>query len=482
MSAPRRLAAVAADSTVPVANTSASEPSARAWYHDPYRTALLLIVVFSISKLPGYFGILRALRPALLLVMFCAAYAFLNPKKIGSALMFRWWPARMILLMFVLSCCSAVFGISLGRAASFILRDYVKTMVMTFLLLTAVRGSLDLRRFIWAIAFGGIALAWLSIFIVGISKTASAVTYDANDVGVIMVTTLPLAFLLLHASRGRGRLVALIGIGLVAATIAKSQSRGAFVGLCVVGIGLLFVVPGVSMVKRFLVLGAALLALSLSAPEGNWDSMRSIVEDPKADYNWDALNGRRNIAKRGIGYMMKYPLFGVGINNFPMAEGQISDKAKYLAAGQVIRWAAAHNSYVQVGAETGVTGLVVWVSLIVAAITALLGWRARLPRQWLHGTPEQRLVYLSTAYVPIAYAGFAVSAFFVSFAWNEPLYILSALTCGIFTAIGVERAQAHGALAHATPATMPGGGPALAAAAMRRPGWRTAASTRWLRG
>lgn len=472
MSAPMLVGGAVAAGGADAAPAVPAQGPARRWLDDPYRAALLVIVVLSISKFPGYFGVLRALRPALLLVMFCAAYAFLNPKRVGSALMLRWWPARVILVLFGLACCSAVFGISLGRAANFILKDYVKTIVMTFMLLTAVRGAPDLRRFAWAVSLGGIVLAWLSIFIVGISKTASAVTYDANDVGVIMVTTLPIIFMLFHASRGKARLAAMVGIALVASTIAKSQSRGAFLGLCVVGLGLLLLVPGVSVLKRLLVLASAVGALALAAPDGYWDAMRSIVEDPKADYNWDSLNGRRNIAKRGVGYMLQYPVFGVGINNFPMAEGTISDKAKYHAVGTGIRWAAAHNSFVQAGAETGVPGLLLWVSLIVGAAGSLLLRRTRLPSRWLRGTPEQRLVYLCTVYVPIAYAGFAVTAFFVSFAWTEPLYILSALTCGIFTAVAVERARAAETWTQAGAAV-----PGLPSSGLRR-GWRTAASAR----
>jgi O-antigen ligase len=159
--------------------------------------------------------------------------------------------------------------------------------------------------------------------------------------------------------------------------------------------------------------------------------MQSILEDPKADYNWDAINGRRNLARRGIGYMVDYPVFGVGIDNFRVAEGTISEKAKYLIPGHGIRWASPHNSFVQAGAEGGVPGLILWVALVASNIIIPLRLRRRMPKTWSKGSPDQRFFSAATLYLPLATVGFGVTASFVSFAWMEPLYMLSALVAGL---------------------------------------------------
>jgi O-antigen ligase len=432
---------------------------------DPYRLAMLLLIVFSISKLPGYFGILRVTRPSFLLFGFCLVYAFANPRKLAPGSILRFWPAKVVAALAVTACCSAVFGLSLGRSASFIVTDYWKTLAFTFLLMTGVRCTVDFRRMVAAVAFGGIVLAYLSIFIVGISKTSSGVTYDANDVGVIMAATLPLVMLVLQTAKGPTKVAALIGLGLVGSTIVKTQSRGAFIGAVMVGVGLLFLLPGVAFMKRVLTVVAAIVVMSMTAPPGYWESMRSIIEDPKADYNWDAKNGRRQIAKRGVGYMMQYPVFGVGIHNFPLAEGTISDKAKNTPAGHGIRWAAAHNSYVEAGAETGFLGFGLWMSLLIGGVVGCIGLRRRMPRAWLaRGTEDQRFLYLSTAYIPIAFLGFAVTATFVSFAWTEVIYILSALVFGMYAAHEQLLREARAATAYPGEAPM---------AARPRAGWRS---------
>jgi len=59
-----------------------------------------------------------------------------------------------------------------------------------------------------------------------------------------------------------------------------------------------------------------------------------------------------------MGYMVARPFLGVGANAFPQAEGRFSAYGRERqAAGRGVRWAAAHNSFVQVGAEPGVSGL-----------------------------------------------------------------------------------------------------------------------------
>ena len=399
---------------------------------DPLRLALLTLIVLSLSRFGGYFGILRLLRPALLLFAFCVAYAFLHKRKLILTNLAGSWTVRLIAGLGVVAVGSALFGISLGHAAKFILENFSKTLLITFLMIVTIRDVADVRRLSWAITLGGVVLAWLSIFVIGISKTTGGVSYDANDVGVFMVMTIPLALMLLQgAARPRDRTVALVGLALLAATVVKTQSRGAFIGAIVIGLALLFM-PGVSVVRRVFAIAVACLTMMLAAPEGYWQSMQTILEDPKADYNWDSINGRRNLAKRGIGYMIDYPVFGVGVDNFRMAEGTISEKARRTPVGHGIRWTSPHNSFVQAGAEGGMVGLFLWVALIVSNIVIPLRLRRGFPRAWRKGTPDQRFVEAATLYLPVATLGFATTAFFVSFAWMEPLYFLSAVVLGLW--------------------------------------------------
>jgi O-antigen ligase len=159
--------------------------------------------------------------------------------------------------------------------------------------------------------------------------------------------------------------------------------------------------------------------------------------------------------------MARYPAFGIGINNFSKAECTISEKAEQRLTEGGVRCTAPHNSYVQAGAETGILGLIAWCSLIIGGIVALLRLRGRLPRDWRRGDPEQRFLYAATTYLVLAFIGFAVTAFFVSFAWMDTLYLLAAFVAGLYVSV-YDRYRREGVpsapqprLTRLTGATMP---------------------------
>jgi O-antigen ligase len=400
---------------------------------DPFRLAISLLLIETIAKVTSEIPILSGMRIGLMLFASCALYAGLNASKTINFNIFRYRVPQLILAQAVIACASAVMGISLGHAAVYILNIYWKTLAVAVLLIVTLRNITDVRRMILATALGGVILAFISVFVVHVSKWNGTAVYDANDIGTIVVMTLPLVILVMQTTKGMTRLLWMGGLVLIAETITMSASRGAFMGVLAVGFALLLFLPGVSVLKRLLYVCGIAAALAVFAPSSYWESMHDIIFDPQSDYNWDAPQGRRNLAKRGIGYMLDYPVFGLGIDNFTMAEGLYSDYAKLahdLSIG--VKWSAPHNSWVEAGAETGITGLVVWGALIVGSVGGLLKLRRQMPKSWAtEGTPDQKFMYQATLYVPVAFLGFAVCATFVSFAWSDQSYVLPAIAMGV---------------------------------------------------
>jgi len=426
----------------PVATASALPAKGVKLTRDPLRMGLLVLTVFTVSQVHQNFPILASLRPALVLVVLSTMFAVIKPKSLVRGSILRTWPAKLVLALAVLACLSVPFGLSMGRSAMYIITDYSKVLVLGFLLVAAIRGVSDLATIVWGYVIGCGALAWLSLFVFKLSLSFDSYAYrlndlygfDANDVGCVMLIGLAFALLLVQASKGYARIVAGVILVAIGATIAKTGSRGAFVALLAVGVYLLIALKTISPIKRIafvIVVGAALM---FAAPPGYWEQMRTLVH-PTQDYNWSDPNGRRAVAERGLGYMLQRPVFGVGIANFQLAEGTISDKARLAPAGVGIRWAAAHNSYVQIGAELGVPGLSLWLALIFGGIWAMMRLRARLPKHWARGDPEQRFLHLMTLYLPVALLGFAVTSFFVSFAYLDPIYIVAALMAGLYVSV-----------------------------------------------
>ena len=300
---------------------------------DPLRLLLFALTIVTVSRVHQHYPQLAPLRPALLLVIAATGYAYLNPRYLTRANVLAIWPTRVVAVLAVLACCSAVFGISLGRTASFILDTYIKVIAYSFLLAVSIRHVRDLFTFVWAYVVSCGILAFFSLFVFGISKTSnsdfarlsSLYMYDANDIGVIMMVGFPLTLLLLVSTRGnrlaRG-LLFLILLG-ISATIARSGSRGGFLGFVAVGASALILINSVSVTRRASMMVVAVLALAFGAAPGYWKQMSTVL-DPKDDYNYQALYGRKALAERGIGYMKRYPVFGVGMNNFSRAECSIS--------------------------------------------------------------------------------------------------------------------------------------------------------------
>jgi hypothetical protein len=447
---------------------------------DPLRLLLFALTILTVSRVHQHYPLLMKARPALLLVIGTTAYAYLNPRYLTTTNVLKSWPMKLVTLLGVLACCSAVFGISLGRTASFILDNYIKVLVYAFLLAVAIRWASDLYTFVWAYVIGCAILAYFSLFVFGITKAsnndvarlAHLYTYDANDLGVIMIIGLPLTLLLMTCSQGIKRLMLLATLGGIAATIARSGSRGAFIGFVAVAAAAMLLANSVSAGRRVSILVGTFIALALGAPTGYWKQM-STVMSPKEDYNYSTRDGRKALAERGVGYMMQYPVFGLGMDNFSRAECTISPKLVELDRSGPIRCTAPHNSYVQAGSELGFPGLLAWIALVVGGVVCGFSLRRRLPRTWRRGTDAERFMYGATTYFPLAMIGFAVTAFFVSFAWMEPLYILSAFTTGLYTALR-QHSVAHAGV----PAS--GGLPASTAPPRGIPGWRVAWSAQRL--
>lgn len=413
---------------------------------DPLRGLLSLLTIVTISRVHLHYPILAALRPVLLLSVVAIGYAFLQPSSLTRANVLNLWPMRVVTAFGVLACVSAPFGISLGNSGSFILDSYAKTVAYAFLIALSVRNARDLYTYVWAFVISCGILSFFAVFVFGLESAAGPslnarlgelYTYDSNDLGVLLMMGLPLTFLLLFVDRGIKRWLLYVNLVGISVAMARSGSRGGFLGLIAVAVATLFFANGVSVFRRTLLLFGGAIALALSAPSGYWAQMATILK-PKADYNYSSVDGRNALIKRGFGYMREYPVFGIGIWNFAKAECTISPKIQSREGYEAIRCIAPHNSLVQAGAELGVPGLILWIALCTGLVVAPLRLRRRLPSSWRKGAPGEKFLYAATSFFPVAAAGFIVTSFFVTFAFADPVYLMAALVTGLYIAVAAR--------------------------------------------
>jgi len=424
---------------------------------DPLRIVVCFIIILVVSRIHQYAPALAKTRPLLILTVLSAIYAFSNPRLLIRDSVFGTWPARVIAGIGIMAVLAVPFGISMGNSGKFVLDVFWKTILLAFLIIASCRTARDLYAYAWSYVIGALVLSYLALFFFDLqrygtnfsyARLSGLATWDANDVVLVLMPALACALLVYQVARPRGRLIALMALVGIGATVARSGSRGGLIGLVAVGVALLLFGRGVSFGKRVVTVVVVAAGLGIWAPQGYWKQMESILS-PKQDYNYTSKDGRKEVAKRGIGYMLSRPLVGLGINNFEKAECSISEKALNTPAGWGIRCTPPHNSFVQAGSELGIPGLLLWSSIPLLGIVSLLRLGRRLPYRWRRGTREERFLRLACPYFAVALVGFTATCFFLNFAWLEPYYVLAAFVASLMGVIArrvkEQRMELHAA-------------------------------------
>ena len=226
-----------------------------------------------------------------------------------------------------------------------------------------------LRRIVWALSLAAAAAGIFALqqYLTEASWAAVTPFGDPNDDAFTWITTLPLTLWLFTSSRKATRpvLVALVAIMLTATLY--SLSRGALVGL---GAGILWQI----LVERRhirLLAGAAVAALVASIIVLNTDpdlletSLRG--KGKVATYN---VESRLDAWTTAADLTLRNPLLGVGPGNFQLY--YLSETGRPPGSKGV---GVVHNAYLDVAAELGVLGLLLFLAYLVGSFFQLSGAR-----------------------------------------------------------------------------------------------------------
>jgi len=387
-------------------------------------------ILTSVGRVHQLFPQLGILRPAILTgVVAIGLWIFDRHASRRSTRLIV--PTTKYLLAFLLWMALSVPGsISPGNSFILLFDSFIKTVLMYFVVAGSVRQVRDVERLamvylISATVYAGVVLSRFDLGAGDAWRLGHLYYYDANDFGTFAVSAMPLALYgVLAGRRTMSRVLAAIALAVLTLGFVYSGSRGGFIALVAVGAFVVVRYEGIRL--RWRISGPALVAVVLlaTASDQYWQQMSTIVSD--ADYNRTEESGRLQIWQRGIGYMLQNPTFGVGAGNFQAAEGTLSPYAERQQFGIGVRWNAAHNSLVQVGAELGIPGLILFLAIIASTFVALS--RAARNRRSLR--PQCRGAQLTQA-LTASWIGFLVGAFFLSLAYSEMFYTLVALAVGL---------------------------------------------------
>ncbi len=339
--------------------------------------------------------------------------------------------ATLILALMVLSVPTSLWR---GMSFSFVFSDHIKSFTMMVIIAASIRGMRDVERFA-RLHLAGAALYSVLIltrFEIGESgRLGGLLFYDANDLGMLIACTLPLALYFMRpGSRPWIRVAALLTAGLFIVTVVRTGSRGAFLGILAVGIYLLLAYRAVPARVRLGAVVACVGVLLLAANDKYWEMISTLL-NPQDDYNWsgNSEDGRMEVWKRGLVYMVTNPVTGVGVGAFAIAEGTISPLAAQQDHGIGLKWSAAHNSFVQIGAELGIGGLILFIALQYTSFraTAQIG-RGPPKSQRRRRSTEAALAQALTGTL----IGYCVSGFFLSQAYSAYMCAIYGLLVGFW--------------------------------------------------
>jgi O-antigen ligase len=394
-----------------------------------FQICLALFIACAVARIQDVVQPLEYLRPGKLLMvpMLVTAVAALPQWQLLSAL--RTTTAKCVAAIAALALLSVPLSIWFTNSAQF-LTERLTPVFLLFVVASAGfadRPTARLCILTLVLSVGADAIYLLSGHSPHVltGRPYIGITLDPNGSAALFVTVLPFA-ILLASERGPKRWLGLAVAALLVAAVVQTGSRGGVIGLLVVAL-ILILRAGPRRRWMYVVgvaVGAAIFALA--ANETLLARFQTIFA-PEADYNLTDREGRIQVWTRGIGYMLSRPLLGVGLNNFETAEGILSGKVN---EGYGIGYTAAHNAFVQIGAELGVFGL---AAFVVALWSAGRGChriqRAAHRDHAVHpqlADEEARLA--AAAYC--ALVGLVVTAFFLSLAYSSIMYLALAICVG----------------------------------------------------
>lgn len=304
--------------------------------------------------------------------------------------------------------------------------EFVKIVVVALFTTAQVDSKRRLRMLLWTIcaclAFYGVKGGVVGVLGGGsmILRGPGGMLEDNNDFALALVMNIPLLFYLGRTEKKVWiRRCTDIAVVFTLVTILLTHSRGGF--LAAVATLMVMAWRSRRLVQALVVVGIATVAFFLFAPEHVIERIASIGQGGAEA----SASARLRAWGAAFGMIDQYPTFGVGLRNFQYHFGQVSP----MAPGERLAF-VAHNSYLQIWAESGTLAFVVYMWMLgsvmwVCAYLRRLGSR-RPDFLWIRNYAQ---MFEATT------VGFMVGAFFLNRGHFDLVYHWVALTsCLLFVA------------------------------------------------
>lgn len=380
----------------------------------------LLLYLRPNEMFPGIFGSL----PIAKVVGVSTILAYIGSKLIkGERLTI--WPLelKMVAAILLLGILFIPTSASPHDSLDMLTDPFFKVVVIFVLMINLVTSFNRLRLIMKVVVLCGTLMALLAIksYLAGeldtegirIAGAVGGTFGNPNDMAISFNLMLPLAVGLAMVHKGWKRVLYFACSAIFVAGVVVTFSRGGFLGLVAMGGLLLWKISRGNRAKAVMIVVLTVGVFLIAMPGGYRDRLLSIFEAEK-----DATGSRAarwELLQRAVGVAASHPIIGVGIGNY-----HIYSLHEYVA----------HNSYLEIAAELGITGLIAYLILIFAPLRSM----RRIERRTIehlsapaHAPPENSSditsFYLSVA-LQAALVAYIVCSFFGSIQYLWYLYYI----------------------------------------------------------
>ena len=413
-----------------------ARPASRPLGWDPILICTAIYILTAVARVHQLIKPLALIKPVLAFSTLGLLLFLVEKNKSRSVKLLKDPTSKAAFFIVAWASIAWPFGLHRSHSIIYLWEEVWRVGLLFLLIAGSVRNLYDVRRLMYVFGGGIVYLALIAMGQTHAGMRLGGASYDANDLGMVLVAAFSIGIYALTQARGtKHKIFAIVSLVALALATVETDSRGAFLALVAVIGYTLFFLEGVSKKWR-LGAAAAVLGLMLYAATGAyWERMRTIFV-PADDYNRSSLTGRMEIWKRGMGYMATHPLFGVGVDNFASAEGRSEIITARQAEGKGTKWSTAHSSWVGIGAEMGVPGLIALAVFYFGGITRLrrLSRMARAP-----GAPRELKegAALGAALVGML-IGLAVAGTFVTQMFGYAAWAGAGLVAGLLKVMKLE--------------------------------------------
>lgn len=328
----------------------------------------------------------------------CVFYALMYMVSRGSTPRYLATSQSRIYMLFLLIASISYWF--MGPTFSIRTSPFISLLSMAFLFFVTLSTVDTLSRLRWTLLAALASMGWASLFVMREWQRdpmwrPGSIAGDANYFALDACFVLPLAFVFVWRSRVRWE--RLFALGCLIATIGSTilgASRGGFIALAVAFLWL--VLHSARPLRNFILIAVLVTPPVLLLPSS---PLRRLMHPKYSDMTGE--NDRLIAWKAGLRMIRQHPLMGIGLGEFKPKMLQYADPGVGFTS-------IAHNTYLEIAAETGIPNFLVFVAMLFCTYLTL----NKVRRQAADSGPP--IVYIAATGIQAGFVGYFVGAFFLS--------------------------------------------------------------------